>query len=86
MRWTIRFDGGGVNASLRRLFARSMSVIGMLQQQPVTTSEEQPKNGDSGRWRYLFQSTRDIQIRENLVIGINIGLAVGRKESRVDIP
>src|ERR1035437_9670617 len=36
--------------------------------------------------RSLFQFTGDIQIRENLVIGINVGLAVGRKDNWADIP
>jgi hypothetical protein len=35
--------------------------------------------------RSLFQSTGDIQVRENLVIGINVRFAVGRKENWVDI-
>ena len=36
--------------------------------------------------RHLFQSTRDIQIRQNLVVGINIGPAVGRKHNWIDVP
>src|ERR1035441_4693264 len=40
-------------------------------------------NGNSGPLPYLFQSTRDIQIREHLVIGINVSLAVGSKENWV---